>query len=387
MERYVNRGSPSGFSAINTTSLGTSHLGKKRTFWLHAVRPSPSIDIVEFGSSSLVDPGLILIHPDLVDSCPLLEGGELVRNFLEVAPTSSDRTVQAVAEPNLYFKLSYPPLIGRISRQLGLAQGEAAVWVTDSIDRAAGKVDPRFKFLRESYARVAIGTSPKPVEWGFTIRETSPSPILPRADLMIPGFSLFSRDRYSLDDDFLLFQLFDQQQKPLEDFIFEDVIEPLIDGYFSLLVNCGLQLEAHAQNMLFGIDEDGRITSVVARDAESIDRDISLMDELKIACARPSGSYKVIQRSDYNYQIMHSFMYDFKMGQYLIQPIIDCASERGGWNTSDLSARIREHARNWLGHLPGDFFPADGCWYSYENLVHDRGRRRDYIATPNPQFR
>ncbi|MFO1255742.1 MAG: hypothetical protein U1E37_08765 [Sphingomonadaceae bacterium] len=387
MERYVNRGSPSGFSSVNTTSLETSHLGEERTFWLHAVRPSSSSKIVEFGESSFIEPGLILIHPDLVDSCPLLDNGKLIRNFIEVAPTSSDRTVQAVAEPNLYFKLSYPPLIGRISRQLGLAQAEAAVWVTHSIDRAVRNVDPRFRFLREGYARVAVTKSPRSVEWGFAIRDRYPSPEHPRVDLMIPGFSLFSRDRYSPTDDFLLYQLFRRQQKPLIDFVFEDLIKPLIDSYFSLIVNCGLQLEAHAQNILFGIDGEGRITSVVARDAESIDRDISLMDELKIVCERPAGSYKIIQRSDYNYQIMHSFMYDFKMGEYLIRPIMECASECEDLNPADLSARVQQCARNWLAHLPNDFFPADGCWYSYENVVHDRKRRREYVATPDPQFR
>jgi hypothetical protein len=387
MERYVNRGSPSGFSSINTTSTETSHLGNKNTFWLHAVRPPPRYDILEFGVCNFEDPGLILLHPDLLESCFLLDGGELIENYLEVSPTSSDRTVQAVAKPNLYYKLSYPPLIGRMSRQLGVAQGESAVWVTSAIDRSRDKIDPRFKFLREGYARVAVTDAPVRREWGFTVRDKYPSPSVPATDLMIPGFSLFSRDKNSPDDEFLLIQLYERQNKPLAEFLFQDLIAPLLDSYFSLLIHCGLQLEAHAQNILFGISTDGVVTSIVARDAESVDRDLSLMEDLKIVGDRPSGDYKIIQRSDYNYHIMHSFMFDFKMGQYLIQPILDCAYERGSTSYQELSEHIRGHVRTWTMRLPEDFFPADGCWYSYDDVIHDRGRQRDYLATSAPKFR
>jgi hypothetical protein len=389
LERYVNGGSPSGFSSIHTASHSTCHLGENATFQINAVIPSTAYAVIEFGEqTSLLPPNYILLHPDVTDECPLLKEGTLLRNYAEVVPTSSDRTVQLVSAPHVYYKLSYPRLIGRINRHLAQPQAEAAVWVTKAIDAASGELCRRFRFLREGYARVATFEGAHAVdEWGFTVRDAMPSPKTGGVLLMIPGFSLFARDRHAPSDDFLLQQLFEMQHQSIDDFLFSKLVQPLIDCYFSLLIECGLQLEAHAQNILFGVDSRSQVTTVIARDAESVDRDVSLMDDLGLSISRPVGNYKILRRSDYNYQIMHSFMFDFKMGEYLITPLINLAKTLYPFDAGRLVGLIRDCSRGWIAKLPPDFFPEDGNWYGYENIIHDRTRDRPYTKHPNPAYR
>ena len=84
---------------------------------------------------------------------------------------------------------------------------------------------------------------------------------------------------------------------------------------------------------------------------------------------------------------MHSFMFDFKMGEYLISPILESAYESHPYDRESLNERIRAYSNAYIERLPPDFFPGDGKWYSYDNIVHDRNKKRPYIAKEHPKYR
>jgi len=126
---------------------------------------------------------------------------------------------------------------------------------------------------------------------------------------------------------------------------------------------------------------------MVAKDMESIDKDISLMEDLEIN-QNIALNYKCLRKSDYNYQIMHSFMFDFKLGEYLISPIIDCAIKNyPAFNATSFIKKIKEFNHTFIAKLPADFFPAYNEWYSDKKEIRDRKQKKEYIINKNPKFR
>jgi hypothetical protein len=391
LERYVNDGSPSGFTEKYNTSIETNPLGPISSFELCSIKVPDEINCIDFG----MQPGFlstrqILIHPDMVNSELLCECSKQRDSGFIVFPTSSSRTVKILGSEGWFIKLNYDGFIGRIDRQLGISQASAAVEVSERISEQFGRggLSSKFSFMRETFARVAdLKTSTRTYEWGMVAREPAPYPTNNSLKYIFPAFSLFSQDRKNPRDPTLLEQLFAHQSKSPRLFLLEGLLFPILESYFSLLLTCGLQLECHAQNTLIGLDDDFQIITVVERDAESIDRDLSLMSDLGLDVMQPRSEYKCLRRGQYNYEIMHSFMYDFKLGAYLLDPLIDVACKTQKLDKGLVCSEIKSFARNFISKLPTDFFPEDGMWYSYESVVHDRSQRRNYIATPNPLYR
>lgn len=395
MERYVNYGSPSGFTEKYTTSLPTSAKGINKNFHLCRLYFPDNITIQDFGlKPPFIDDRSILIHPDMIynpsNNSMFSVCTKIVIDDLIVAPTASSRTVKLINENGWFIKLNYKGLIGRIDRNVGKNQALSAIEVSDIIVKAIdkNKMPKKFYFMKETFARVIkLQDEEKPYELGMVLREPNPYPNNKKIKYLIPAFSLFSKDDNNPNDETLLTQLIKKQNKTVEDYLFEDIISPIFESYFSLLTNCGLQLECHAQNTLFAIDNNFNIVGVVAKDAESIDKDLSLMEKLNIVNDFKTTNYKCLREDDYNYFIMHSFMFDFKLGEYLITPIIEDAFSSFQFDKSKLIQKIKNFNQKFISNLPIDFFPNDNKWYSYENKVWDRTQKRPYIGTENPKYR
>jgi hypothetical protein len=391
LERYVNCGSPSGFTDEHTTSPGTRPKDFDSNFYLCAPEFPESVVIKDFGKQpAFFQNWQMLVHPDMIknglfSTCPRINHEAVL-----VTPTACARTVKMVGENGWFLKLHYKGLIGRVERQIGMNQAQSSVEVSNAISAAIQrKTLPRFfYFMREPFARVAkLPNGGSTTDWGIVLREPNVFPYDAECAFVVPAFSLFSPDLRRPDDPTILIQLISNQPKAVEDFLFEDLLTPLFDVYFTLLLQCGLQLEAHSQNTLFVIDRNLQIKGVVARDAESVDKDMSLIEELDLPDSFQRMPYKCLFRGQYNYHIMHSFMFDFKLGEYLVSPLIAEAARHYDLDPDRLTERIRFYNRNYLAQLPQDFFPVDGQWYSYANIVHDRNRERPYIAHPNPRYR
>lgn len=414
-ERYLNEGSPSGFSDTNTTSAVTRPKSARRTFGLAQIAFA-DIAVRDFGidGERFIDDDGIYIHPDILQLFPALDGvGSIVSDGLMVAPTASGRTVFSV-EKECFVKLAYPKCLGRLVRHLNSDMILSACEVTKQLTAAvnSSKVNPAFSFLREDFGRVAYlpngwlkqsDTSilmPDDVyELGILFREVEPYPYQQRKQMLIPFFALFSdefdpmsQSKRLQQDRPLVVQLFEMQGKPIEQFLLQDILCPLFHTYFDALLCCGIELEAHAQNMLIAIDEGFRIKRIVCRDLESSGRDAVLMDYLGLTYSR-DVKHKLNTLADKEkgqkypqYYINHSFMFDFKLGEYIVTPLLEKLQEYKSFDCELVRHSICEFNDQFIKKLPNDFYPPD--WCRYDNINWEKEMRpRQYIWSDKPKYR
>lgn len=382
LERYVNNGSPSGFTKVYTVSDSTQPSSLTKGFYLHELKVGSTSAIKDYGRKPAFFKWDMLTHPDME---AYVDDAIVCRQALYVSPTASSRTVKCIEDSGWFVKLAYKGLIGRIDRRIREQQAISSVEVSSIIENAINKniVSNKLYFLREPFARTITHNDET---WGIVLREAQPYPHNQKIKFQIPAFSLFSKDQHNPSDPSIIVQLIQYHKiTDIESYLLENILFPIYDSYFTLLISCGLQLECHAQNTLFAIDDNFNIVGIVAKDAESIDKDLHLMDTLGINHDIKSLDYKCLNKTDYNYQIMHSFMFDFKLGEYLVSPIINEVAAHFVISTDSIQQRIKTHNQQYIKQLPKDFFPDE--WYYYENILHDRTKKRPYISKNNPKYR
>lgn len=371
LERVVNNGSKSGFTNIHNTSQNTN------PFFSKGFQVKKFIVTEEFikcyGRSErkytfLDDKYSIFIHPDWEKvNCEkdFFSIGR-VEDSLDVIPTSSSRTVRV--RGNLaYLKLHYPGMIGRLHRKMGYSQLVSGLTLNEILLQAQNnKLFPEsFDFMRESYGRLFImGNN----EIGFILREIPESL---ENDILIPAFSLFSQDREKPQDDFLLHQILDRQNNAY-DFFLSRICFPLVDIFFACAFSEGLIPEMHSQNILLSFGRDWNLKKIILRDFESIDKDISIRQNLGKQSNFPEFPYKCITVLNKNYLKRHSLMYDHKLCEYLIEPLVESAARYFMVNISIFQSVIKEYVNCKYGKQLANFFPKDNCWYRYPNEEIDR---------------
>ncbi len=403
MERYVNDGSPSGFTFVNTTSLQTRPQGSNVSFPLSVIEAARDVTIHQlgnipialFGSKVIRPDRSIFIHPDMEEHSALepFREGESRPSWFEVMPTSSARTVK-VKTPHLsgYLKLHYEGHLGRILRRISLKHALAALETDDLLLRLvlARRLPASFAFLREAGARVFELNAQKGAgSWGMIWRSAEPYGVCScDACYLIPAFSLFSHDSRDPNAKSILQQLGDVHGDGRIRFLLEELLLPTILSYFAMLAEGGLQGEWHAQNVLFAFDASWHCQATVLRDLESVDRDLPLMSRAGHLTNLLSYPYKCFEESDPNYSIRHSFMFDHKFGEYLLAPLVDHACAAWGVDPKMIENSIVDCVMTQLRSLPTDFFPKDGSWYRFANQLIDQSvPQRPYVRLERPRFR
>jgi siderophore synthetase component len=399
LERYVNEGSPSGFTEMNISSDVTSPFGSTPAFGLYAVtlprdkilnyrdvpRALPSVR--EFNANTL------LIHPDMISHPDLAAYDVVLLESLKVAPTSSARTVQIISGrlPD-YIKLHYDRILGRVNRRLPYKKAIAGPEVSSIVEQALldGTLPKEMAILPETGARAAklAPISDDSQTWGMVWR--SHSLVGQRASTvkcLLPLFSLWSGDRHQPGDPSLIYQLIRHWKLQAEAIIIHHLLVPIVDAYFALVARLGLQLETNAQNVLVGLDESLAASVVVLRDLMGAEKDLTIRQALGLDTEFVSSPYKCISRDmqGKNYYIRHSIAFDFKLSLYVLEPIISVCARILDIPSERLVAVVRSRTAHWLKELPTNYFPADGMWYSYpRRLLVDPS---DNLANPNPKFR
>lgn len=331
----------------------------------------------------------IYVHPDLEDNYPHLHIKQINQ---EVIPTSSSRTVKLTLRP-YYLKLCYPDRIGRVTRELDERHIYSSLEVTERFDRIAKNPDASniFAFMPERGGMLYTGDDGTKI--GLVVRHQTPvGKNANTVRYMIPGFSLFSTDRDCPEDELLLLQLLDENSHISSDmdYLLKQFCYPLIDVFFDCVMLEGIVPEMHSQNVLFGFDDDWNVKSIIIRDLESHDKDITLMHRLGKTEKLDSCPFKCIDVSQPNYAIKHSFMFDHKLGEYLIAELITVASKGNKQLSEQLCSTVKQYVLQKYGAFikDVDFFPIDGKWYKFENVVVDRTLPdRPYDIKDNPLFR
>lgn len=387
LERQVNDGSKSGFTDIHNTSTQTNpfysdgyHImklvSKKNNIECFGI---PNCDNNLFGKDES-----IFIHPDwlLPQNNEIISKAGKVEESLWVIPTSSSRTVH-VDGSGVYIKLHYPGVIGRLNRKLGFQELISGIEITCILEEAHrnNKLPAYFGYMPESYGRLFRDGQN---EIGYIIREL---PETIKDYYLVPGFSLFSYDRNVPDAPQLLKQILERSNSPIE-FFFEEICFKLIDIFFWCAFEEGLIPEMHSQNVVFAFNKEWEVEKIVLRDFESIDKDISIRRKLGKHTNFEGYPYKCISSDDKNYLKRHSFMYDHKLGEYLLDPLIECAAPLLHINTIDIRKNLKNYVREVYGNTIKNFFPSDGCWYKYPNIEIDRStNERPFISMGNAVYR
>lgn len=384
-EQKINKGSLSNFTGKFTTSPETNPESSEH-FNISAIK-------LECYPESLIDygvlpafcfPPVMYIHPDLKSFFGDLQ---IYDTDEYVIPTSSSRTVKLENKP-YYLKLCYPGRIGRITRELDQRHILSSVEVNRIFEKIINESDApaQFAFMPEYGGRLFSSVSYK---IGFVIRDYTPvGKNVSKVRVVLPGFSLFSKDNENNEDNYLLHQILITKDKPIT-YVLEQCCYPLVDIFFYCVMKGGIVPEMHSQNILFGFDENWNIKSIILRDLESHDKDITIMKQLGLNVDMLC-SYKCIEESQYNYRIKHSFMFDHKLGEYLIEEILKIAAIICSVDVKSLRQSIKNYVRSKYGKFieKEEFFPNDGKWYKFKNVVIDRTKiERPYISIDNPLFR
>ena len=378
LERLVNDGSPSGFSEKCNTSLATNPFYSDG-FELFRFEGGT---IRQFGSlpKELEQYG-VLAHPDWLQS--EFKQIHVVRTGLKVVPTSSARTVRLKDFP-YYIKMSYPGVIGRMYRKLEEQQIVSALEVSALFHQLSNSdnMPSSFAFYPENGGRLFLDGD---FSTGYVVRDgKAVGKNVDKIHYIIPAFSLFSIDRGKKEDTPIIIQIL--QNKDAMKYLTEQIFLPLIDIYMTCSLSEGLNPEMHAQNVMLGLNSNDDVVSLILRDMESVDKDWTIRKQLNKQ--QFNNCYKVISETDYNYRIKHSFMFDHKLGEYLIQSIIDKVESYGLIDKKKIIKVLRAYTHEKYGDRLKDYFPQDGCWYRFEQIQIDRSKQsRPYVRLPNPILR
>jgi hypothetical protein len=81
-------------------------------------------------------------------------------------------------------------------------------------------------------------------------------------------------------------------------------------------------------------------------------------------------------------------MFDHKLGEYLVEELIECVANCDNINEATLRGDIKNYVKDKYGVYFKDLFPSDGKWYKFENVEinHDIAYR-PYLALDNSVFR
>lgn len=377
-ERVVNNGSPSGFTEKNNTSPETNPFYTAEFNLARMINPDK---LILFGNvPSFIDRNSLLIHPDWKKNiCNV----DIVDTPIKVIPTASARTVR-FSNYDYYVKLSYPGILGRLNRELNERQINTVIEISSILKEMIKNrtISPYFAFLPEESG---ILFKKNNFKTGCLFRDCKPFGVnVDKIEYILPAFSIFSKDRENPNDLPLLLQI--TKDKDKEDYLLNQIIFPLMDIYFSCALNEGLILELHSQNVLFGFNKENDIVSIIIRDLESIDKDITIRKKLHKSDF--INDFKTISQTDYNYKIKHSFMYDFKLGEYLVEEILNCLNSYNLINKNEVIYKIKNYYLKKYFSLTNDFFPNDGKWYKFDKVeINRKTKERPYLKCDNPILR
>lgn len=402
MERYVNNGSPSGWTKLRSTSSETNPFtGKLKFNLLEFYDGDIETEIIGEGSQ-FFSRKVNYAHPDSRNSLRLLNSKRSIEeSSICVYPTSGGRTMFVCTTGfKGFIKLTYDvSRIGRVDRQLKYEHCMSSIEVSAALKRAIDekKFKQSFSVLLEKSAKV----SRLPIEgdavyeWGTIIREFLPYPYVKETRRIIPGFSMFGKDYFSSDtetDELLINQFIILGNKNPEAYL-KHVLKITVDAWFQTLLNCAFILEMHGQNCYYEIDEEYNVTRIVVKDMDSVDKDITLAKKLGLKHEWKSYPFECFYEDEpedhpWYYKIRPTYMYDFKLGTYLLNPMIDAVCNKFFLNKELFYDYVKNYVNEtFLRSIPNGYFPIDGSWYDCDNSERKPGERRKYFSHPNPRYR
>src|SRR6185436_5634949 len=135
LERYVNEGSPSGFSGLHTPGNGFRASDEVESFQLPIFDCSNN-HAISVGVSSVMAAGEVPIHPEMAREFQE-KSHAIITGHLTAVPTSSGRTLSVSDKVHrFYLKVAYQRLLGRMMRPMTRAHVLSAFEVSSTYEAA-----------------------------------------------------------------------------------------------------------------------------------------------------------------------------------------------------------------------------------------------------------
>jgi siderophore synthetase component len=309
-----------------------------------------------------------------------------------VVPTASGRTVIVVdPSPVHYAKLHYPGLLGRVPRELNGHRVRVSVRMSAALDNAAsaGSIPDSCAYLAESIGVVAEVDG---AEHGVVYREFAPrhssreSP--GAAATLIPFFALFSVDSQSPADPPLLASLLRLWGEPAADAL-RRLLDLVLESYAALVFGVGLVPEDHGQNLLLQLGPDLAPLRIVRRDLLDWYADLEIRRDRGL----PADFVKNLDTAADSERAFggRSYAFDFRLGNYILKPLVDCAVRHCGVNGPDaerwITDRVHALAARYDVDLRQYFQPFDRTSRFGPGLEIWRDGRPLLIEGPKPVYR
>jgi hypothetical protein len=382
LERHVNDGSPSGYEHAALPQCFRPR-GGESTFLLPCVRCEGGTNTVLLSARPHKPIGTspsIPIHPNIISRY----GPVHIQRKLEVVPTSSARTV-VVPGPSgrnaICLKLHFPDLLGRFPRPLDERRIVAALEVNRDLETQATNL-PRF--MNESIGMIWRPFIHHPEHQVGCIYRSLPRELSDDSGYqLVPTFALFSRDERNPNHPPLLHQIVGGSDTP-DEIVWRDFLLPVVRAWASLVLEIGHLAEWNAQNVLFLL-HSRQHPQIIFRDLQGTYRDLELRPP-SLPRVKDNG-YKTLSAGDVEMaRLQRSYLFDFKLGQYVLRPLIDCISSLCD-SKADLRRRVREVMHDEiLPALPHDFFPSGRIWYGQAPGVNVKGPGF-FVQRREPEFR
>jgi len=388
MERYINDGSPSGFTYTHACSKEYSPRHGKSSFKVPIIY-SNNIKQYSFNHGSLINKNVrigIPIHPDFAKNIQINSFKWDLSSF-DNYPTASSRTLLSINDSEkFYIKLHYDGILCRVKRSLpyrkAIAEVEMSKFFEKYIDRNSIE---NFGFLKSPFCNTYFAEK-EIDQFSAIIREFIPFPYIKESRYLIPFFSLFSQDIFNPNDRSILFQLLESYKNPEEVFL-DKIIFPIIENFVNLIKREGFIPEINAQNLLLEVNDKMEIKRIIFRDLMGVEKDLSIRDSLDLSNNFDSISYKTISKDDSLYFKRHSFSYDFKLSKYVIEPLVLNFALSFNKTPNELNKAIREKARDFWGKFQYEFFKPTDIWYSHPKTLLVEKSKRVYLENTNPMYR
>ncbi|MBS3071671.1 hypothetical protein J4408_01635 [Candidatus Pacearchaeota archaeon] len=307
------------------------------------------------------------IHPDM-----LYEIKPTNLNWKKsVQPTSSTRTV--LIDKNIFVKLHLNKRLSRYIRRLTKSSVIHSIKVSSELEQAILKknIPESFAFLPETIGIVYRN-------FGMLVRETQPRPSVREKRIIVPMFSLYSRDLNKPSDKPLFVQIVERRKIDPMDFLINEIIWPLFKNMSFFINNYGLLLEPHGQNILAEIAPNLKITRIVHRDFQSMYIDLDIRKKKKLS----NKFNKHLMGTECKKIISYSLVYDNYVGRYMLDKFVKLINKE--WNIPKrvIISKIKESFKRFFDQ---SLFPKNYFYTMAESEF--KNNKTVFTRHKNPRYR
>jgi len=386
LERYVNDGSTNKHTFFSEASSKYQPRVGKKYFTLPFSHPDNKCKVKVFGDKKRIaklgncpenEGTLFFVHPDMLEYFPKSKWIK-DKNYLAV-PTSSTRTV-FLKNHELFCKLDFKKKLSRFTRELEPRFVQHSCDISEELEKIVAK-----KSAPESLAFLpefcGISASIGRQTTGVIYRSPIPHPKTKQKRIVVPFFSLFSKDIKNPHHKPMLVQLIGNSGSSATDYLRKNIFSPLIDSWLYLVFNHGLIPSAHPQNLLLELDESLTPRRVIYRDLKDFYVDTDFRKEVRMKC---SFAHRVLDKSDLQrYKQEYSIAYDYRLGVQVFDRIIAVARKYLDIDESNISASIKQQFSN-CKELEKRF---PDCHYELNDKVMFSDNLPDKKCLPGTKYR